>query len=49
MVISIKETLYESAKDLYELGVMEKEKFERFEAYYLSNNLPYESIGSDEL
>ncbi len=48
MGTSLKECLYETAKGFYEIGLMEKERFERAEAFYLSN-LPYESSGSEEL
>jgi putative transcriptional regulator len=47
MGTSLKECMYETAKDFYESGLMEKEKFERFEAHYLSN-LRYSSTGTDE-
>lgn len=50
MGTSLKENLYQTAKSLYELGAMSKEKFDRFEAFRLSSdNLPYEPIEVEEL
>lgn len=50
MGTSLKEAIYETAKDLYELGAMSKEKFERFEAFHLSSdNLPCEPLEVREL
>jgi DNA-binding transcriptional regulator YiaG len=49
MGMSLKECLYETAKGFYDIGLMEKEDFESTEAFYLSSNLPYESVETDEL
>jgi putative transcriptional regulator len=50
MGTSLKETLHETAKGLYEMGAIDKERFDRFEALRLSSdNLPCEPLEVEEL